>query len=187
MRLSLYRLRYRAFATAGFRHQYGDNSTFLGPLSFFGVQSVRHKAGFPLLLERLGQLAARLRAIALFGPVFLAACGPDETISGFADPGATYVLQDIDGEAIAARVTITFPAQGEVAGDGPCNAYRATQTAPYPWFALGSVASTRRACPDLALEQHYLATLGRVTLAEVSGPVLILSTADGPALVYQSE
>lgn len=47
--------------------------------------------------------------------------------------------------------------------------------APYPWIELGPIAVTRRACPELAMEQQFFSALGRVSLAEVNGSVLILS------------
>ncbi|MEL6639928.1 MAG: META domain-containing protein [Pseudomonadota bacterium] len=115
------------------------------------------------------------------------ACGPDETISGYANPQAVYGLRSVDGEEFAARATIAFPKEGEVTGTGPCNGFRSTQSAPYPWFALGPIAATRRACADLALEQTYFDALASMTLAEVSGPVLLLSNTDGRELVFQAD
>lgn len=114
-------------------------------------------------------------------------CGPDETISAYANPLSIYVLQSLNGEPIAARADISFPEKGTVSGNGPCNVFQATQSAPYPWLALGPIAATRRACPDLALESAYFQALEAVTLVEVSGPFLLLTNTDGLELVFQSE
>jgi heat shock protein HslJ len=47
------------------------------------------------------------------------------------------------------------------------------------------LASTRAICPDLAAEQRFLAALSGMTLAEVSGPVLILSNDTGDRLEFR--
>ena len=122
-------------------------------------------------------------------PVLLllpAACAGDETLSGYAEREAVYVLEEIDGAAFAARATIGFPEEGTAQGEAPCNRWSAALEAPYPWFALGPVAATRRACPDLDAEQAFFAALTEMTLAEVQGPVLILSDEAGRAMVFRA-
>lgn len=119
-------------------------------------------------------------------PVVIGAWLKDETVAGFADPGAVYVLQELNGAPVAARATITFPEPGRIAGEGPCNGYSATQGVPYPWFKAGPIAATRRACPDLPLETAFFETLAAATLVEVAGPVLILSNDDGVQMVFQA-
>lgn len=99
----------------------------------------------------------------------------DETVSGYADRSAVYVLTDIDGVPFEARATITFPEPGQASGQGPCNAWSASQSAPYPWIELGPIAATKRACADLAEEQRFFDALQSATLAEINGRVLILS------------
>lgn len=125
-------------------------------------------------------------SLAIFA-ISLSSCGPDETISGYASTGAVYRLQSLNNAPFPATANIAFPAQGRVTGTGPCNGYHADQTAPYPWFALGPIAATRRACPDLAAETDYFTALSQMTLAEVAGPVLILSNTDGGEMVFQSD
>lgn len=115
----------------------------------------------------------------------LPAC-TDETISGYADPDATYRLTEVGGAAFPAAATISFPEEGTVRGNAPCNAYTAIQTVPYPWFALGPIAVTRRACPELDAETRFLATLQTMAFAEVQGPVLILSADDGTEMIFDA-
>lgn len=67
---------------------------------------------------------------------------------------------------------------------GPCNRYRASLDVPYPWFGLGPIQHTRAACPELLHEEAYLALLERMSFAEVSGPVLILSNEAGERLDF---
>ncbi len=111
----------------------------------------------------------------------------DETISGYADPEAIYQLVEIDGEAFPASATIAFPEPGRAKGNGPCNAWSAAQTSPYPWIELGPIAATRRACPDLEAENLFFERLAKASLAEVTGPVLILTDEDGRELVFQAQ
>ncbi len=111
----------------------------------------------------------------------------DETISGYADPEAVYRLVESDGEAFPATATIAFPEPGRAQGTGPCNAWSAAQKAPYPWIELGPIAATRRACPDLKAENLFFERLAKVSLAEVTGTVLILTDEDGRELVFEAQ
>jgi heat shock protein HslJ len=119
--------------------------------------------------------------------ILLAACGPDETISGYADPDAVYVLDTLDGAAFTTRATLQLNETGQITGDGPCNSFFADQTAPYPWFAAGPIAATRRACPDLDAESQYFTALSEMSISETLGNVLILSNDAGREMVFQSE
>ncbi len=109
----------------------------------------------------------------------------DETISGFADPAAVYGLVELNGEPVTSDATVTFLTEGRVEGNGPCNAWSASQTAPYPWIELGPIAATRRACPELAFEGRFFEALTSVSLAEVSGPLLVLS-GDEVEMVFRA-
>lgn len=126
-----------------------------------------------------------LRFIALI--ILLVSCGPDETISGYANRKMIYALASIDNAPFTARATIAFAKEGAVNGTGPCNTFQATQSVPYPWFALGPIASTRRACPDLGQEAAYFEALADMRFAEVAGTVLILSNDTGHEMVFQGE
>ncbi len=124
--------------------------------------------------------------VALLLPFLLAYC-KDETLTGYGAAEQTFVLQSINETPFPARATIAFPEEGQIVGDAPCNSYRATQNVPYPWFETGPIASTKRACPDLKAEREYLAALARMTLSEVSGKNLILSTSDGEKMIFEAE
>lgn len=118
---------------------------------------------------------------------FLTTCGPDETISRFADPQASYTLISVDSEAYWPSATIRFPEPGKVTGTGPCNIFNATQRVPYPWFELGPITSTKRACPDLNAEADYFAALTEMRFAEVVGGTLLLTNETGREMVFQVE
>ena len=117
----------------------------------------------------------------------IAACQQDETLSGYAETDRIYVLQSLNGESFGPRATLVLQTGGTISGDGPCNSWRAEQSAPYPWWDVGPIAATRRACPELAAEQAYFDALGAMTLSEVSGDVLILSTTEGGEMVFRAE
>ncbi len=117
----------------------------------------------------------------------LGGCLADETISGYAPEGAIFALQSIDDKPFDASATISFPAQGRVAGQAPCNSYSAMQTVPYPWLKVEAIAVSKRACRDLVAEQTYFAALSGMTLSEVSGTTLILSNDAGRKMVFTAQ
>ncbi len=119
-------------------------------------------------------------------PILLAACLKDETVSGYADPGATYQLVEMDGAAFDARATISFPEQGSVTGKGPCNSYGASQSAPYPWLEIGAIRATRAACSDLALENQFFAALSGMSQIETFGDTVILRDDDGREMIFRT-
>ena len=126
------------------------------------------------------RIAAALTLVALLG-----GCA-DETISGYADRDAVYRLTEMGGAPVTASATITFPDAGRATGQGPCNAWSAEQTAPYPWFLLGPILSTKRGCADLDAEARFFEALSAARFAEVSGGVLILTDEAGGELVFRA-
>ena len=118
-------------------------------------------------------------------PFLMAGCA-DETISGFADRSADYRLIELNGTPFEATATVRFPDEGRAEGNGPCNAWSAVQSAPYPWIELGPIAATRRACPALEAESVFFTALQDVSLAEIAGNVLILS-GNETQLVFLAE
>ncbi len=124
-----------------------------------------------------------MRFVAIL-PLLILGCA-DETISGYADPNAVYELVEFNGEPVTSDATVTFPGEGRAEGNGPCNAWSASQTAPYPWIELGPIAATRRACSDLSFEGRFFEALTNVSLAEVSGPALVLS-GDEVEMVFRA-
>lgn len=112
---------------------------------------------------------------------------PDETISGFVDTASAYHLRSIDGASFDASATIVFQGQGDASGSGPCNTWSAEQRVPYPWFELGPIAATKRACDALDAEAQFFQALSEMSLAEVSGTVLILSNDDGREMLFEAQ
>ena len=123
-------------------------------------------------------------AIGLACVTILNACGPDETVSAYAADTA-YSLDGIGGIPFGARATMVF-FDGTVSGEGPCNRYSAPLSVPYPWFQLGPVTATRRACPDLEAEARFFGALSEMQFAEAQGNVLILSNEAGQEMVFRT-
>lgn len=116
----------------------------------------------------------------------LAGCLRDETVAGYGGADHVWHLIELDGAPFTARATLGFPAKGRIAGQAPCNSYETDMTAPYPWFETGSITATEIACPDLMAEERYLAALADMSLAEISGPLLLLSNDQGQELLFKA-
>ncbi|MEZ5799138.1 MAG: META domain-containing protein [Paracoccaceae bacterium] len=104
--------------------------------------------------------------------------------SPFDDPGSLWQLIEIDGKPFKAKALLEFPEIGRMAGRAPCNRFSASLWSAYPWFQPGPIAATRSACPDLAEESRFLEALGRMTLAEADGDILILTGDSRDSMVF---
>jgi len=121
---------------------------------------------------------------ALLTVLSLSACRADEMAYG--GPDRIWTLKQLNGATFPAAATLTFPKEGEIVGQGPCNRYFGAMTAPYPQFDAGPIGSTRMACPDMAAETAFLAALDAATQASVLDDTLTLSNADGIEMVFKS-
>lgn len=120
-------------------------------------------------------------------PILLAACLKDETVSGYVDQNAVFRLVEVDAMPHDFNATISFPKTGVIRGQGPCNTYSAEQSSPYPWFSIGPIRATRRACAELAQETQFFRALESMTLIEALGTVIILRDDAGGEMVFQSD
>lgn len=119
-------------------------------------------------------------------PIILTGCLKDETVSGYANPDATYFLAEINGAPFGASASISFPTQGAVRGRGPCNDFSARQLAPYPWLEIGPMVATRATCADQSQENQFFQTLAEMTLIEVLGGTLILRDDGDQEMVFHT-
>jgi heat shock protein HslJ len=81
----------------------------------------------------------------------------------------------------AAIVTVAF-LDGTVSGQAPCNQFSAPYTLDGTTLSVGPIATTRMACPDLALEQDYLTTLAAARAWAIDAGDLVLLDAQGGEL-----
>lgn len=116
----------------------------------------------------------------------LAACTPDETVSGFADQETPFTLVEWNGAPTEIDATISFGPDGAFSGRAPCNRYFGKTDVPYPWFRSGPIGSTRMACAALSAERLYFEQLHAMTLIEVSGPLILLTNDDGARLLFRA-
>lgn len=123
-------------------------------------------------------------ALAMSAFAGLVDCGGDETVAAYGGAGQIWKLNEIDGQAYQAHATMTFNEPGEISGDAPCNRYFGEQSAPYPWFKVEQLGSTKRACPELEQEQTFFQALTEMSLSEVAGDTLILSNDAGREMVF---
>lgn len=117
----------------------------------------------------------------------IAACRQDESVRAYGAADKIWRLIELNERPFAAKATLTFPEAGRIAGTAPCNSYSGSMTVPYPWFEVGLIAATKRACPDLAAETAFFNALDAATLSEVQNKILILSNTDGLSMVFQSD
>ncbi|MDX2482808.1 MAG: META domain-containing protein [Pseudodonghicola sp.] len=125
-----------------------------------------------------------MRLLFLIALLGLDMCTKNETVAGYGGAAQIWHLTELDGAPVAATATLSFPAPGQIAGEAPCNRYSGVMTTPYPWFDVGQVISTRRACPAQAAEAGFFKTLGAMSEAEVAGNTLILRNAEGREMVF---
>jgi heat shock protein HslJ len=125
-----------------------------------------------------------MRTLLILPFLALLQCSSDETIAAYGAAGLTWELQSIDAGRFSVPITLTFPETGRIAGQAPCNAYRATLDAPYPWFELKAFGADTSECPHLVEEGTYFAALLSMTQSEVSGNTLILRSDAGNEMVF---
>ncbi|MEP5154769.1 META domain-containing protein [Planktotalea sp.] len=128
-----------------------------------------------------------IRPLALTAFALLTACVGDESVANFGAADKVWVLSEINGAPFTARATMEFGEDGALSGQAPCNRYSTKQTAPYPWFGIGPVLATKRACQELDSETAFFKALESMTLSEVSGPVLVLSNDAEETMVFKAE
>jgi len=114
-------------------------------------------------------------------------CFGDETLTGYAEIGATYRLIEIAQSPAQHHITLEISATKIIAGQAPCNRYSVRVIVPRPWFELSPINRTKRACPALALEAQYFELLARARLIDLHRDQLILSDEDGPLLIFQRD
>jgi heat shock protein HslJ/uncharacterized lipoprotein YbaY len=115
----------------------------------------------------------------------LSGCGGDP---GALLQGAAWVVQSIGGSPVVAnsRVTVTFGADGMVAGSSSCNSYRAPYTISGEGLTIGQTAGTLMAClPELMTQETaFLGVLRDVRHFDLRPDgALELKTADGRTIV----
>lgn len=97
-------------------------------------------------------------------------------------------LRGNDVSFAAERFNLTFAADGSLAGIGACNRF----TAPYSvtekrGIDIGTIASTRRMCPDIEAEQTLFRELDDAAFYEIDGPMLLLLNDGEIRAIFQAK
>lgn len=113
-------------------------------------------------------------------------CESDETVAAYGAKDTRWRLESIADARFEAEVTLEFPETGKIAGQGPCNSFSGTQSAPYPWFEVTDLSASQISCPDLEAEGMFFAALLNMSQSEVSGNVLILRNDSGIEMLFKA-
>ena len=88
----------------------------------------------------------------------------------------------------AEMFNVIFADNGSLAGIGACNRF----TAPYSvtekrGIDIGTIASTRRLCPNIESEQTMFRELDEATFYEIDGPMLLLLNNGEIRAIFQAK
>ena len=84
-------------------------------------------------------------------------------------------------------ITVWFPEIWQLEARTPCFRHSAKITVPYPWFAAAGIRSKEQRCIQTEIEDRFLRQLTTMTLSEVQGGILILTSDDGSELVFRAQ
>ena len=91
-----------------------------------------------------------------------------------------WVLEEIDGNAVADRVqsTIRFQGNDRIAGWGGCNRYFANYESGRNFFKVGPIGSTRRICPPVEMkqEERFFSVLQKARGIRMEGDLLVIDS-----------
>lgn len=127
-----------------------------------------------------------IRATALTLAALVSACQGDETVAGYGAANKMWHLTELAGTPYNAKATLSFPEEGQISGQAPCNRYSTTMTVPYPWFEAGPIQSTKMACPGLDAEHAFFQALTNMTQSEVLGDTMILRNDAALEMVFKA-
>lgn len=127
------------------------------------------------------------RAALIPAIITLLGCNPQTLPDASALTEQTWSLAELDGNRFLARATMSFPDQGRIAGQAPCNRYLGQIEISYPSFSISPLITTKMACPDMASEAVFLEALQTMTSAQLSETTLTLSNSLGNEMVFKAE
>ncbi len=122
-------------------------------------------------------------------PILVAGCaapppqGDPPPKAPLALEGPVWRLAEIDGAAVEDDTLMVFD-DGKLTGQGPCNALQATYAYRGTAFSVDAIATTQKACANLAEENRMLDGMLMAQTAELRGERLRISSAGGPALTF---
>ena len=112
----------------------------------------------------------------------IVACSQTEKLQMSVDEfrSTDWVLEEIDGIAVADKVqsTIRFQGGDRIAGWGGCNRYFANYRSGRNFFKVGPIGSTRRICPPVVMEQEerFFGVLQKARSIRMEGDFLVIDS-----------
>jgi len=108
--------------------------------------------------------------------------------------GRRWILEELNGEGVSGEGLMKGPPKleflvdkGRIAGHGGCNSIMGIYVNEWKTLRFGQIASTLMACPDMDLEQKFLAALSAKPFRyEFREGELILSGSDGTTLRFRA-
>lgn len=130
-------------------------------------------------MTRIGSVAAVLGLAALAG------CEAPAS-EGVAPPLGDYQLLRMGDEDVEGFHVTLMLSEDAISGRGFCNRYNGAQEGELPAFAVGTLAVTRRACPDdrMARDQALFDALSGADQASFADDRLTV-TGTGPTLIFE--
>jgi heat shock protein HslJ len=96
----------------------------------------------------------------------------------------TYNVDMVNGAKVNNQQTIIFNGLGKtVSGNASCNNYNASFTVETFQLNIGDIAITRKTCPNMSMENEFIATLGKVTSYQKNGGTLTLMDANNNVII----
>ncbi len=127
----------------------------------------------------------RIACMALAAAFGLAGCASEESVTKYGGGDYLWKLTEIDSVPVDYAAELAFNPDGSVSGEGPCNAFTALQSKPYPWVAIDIDVVEQIYCADINDEEAFLTALEEMTLVEVSGPNMVMSNDAGRSMVFR--
>lgn len=134
-----------------------------------------------------------IKLITLLLAISTIACCPCRFSRKNAKPlvGTEWHLVQLRGNDVsfaAETFNVTFAEDGSLAGIGACNRF----TAPYSvtekrGIDIGTIASTRRLCPNIEAEQTMFKELDEAAFYEIDGPILLLLNDGEIRAIFQAK
>jgi hypothetical protein len=119
--------------------------------------------------------------------LFLKFCQTDETLAAYAEQDRDYQITEVLGQPAAFTAALRFPGRMRFQIETPCAVLDGRITAPLPWFEAQKITFAPRPCDDSPWQTDLMKILKTVTLAEIAGDTILLSSDARVALVFRTQ
>ena len=124
----------------------------------------------------------------LAGGLMMVACGSSKKSVSIANLAGEWEIMEVNNQPVSAEQTpfLGFDVnKGQLYGNAGCNSLMATISfnEASNGLSFDAIGSTKRMCPDMAMEDAVLQALGAVKSFALDGEKLILNDADGKELM----